>query len=569
MKQTRWILKEQKNEQIVDKLVDELKIDRVLCELLVRRGIRNFEEAKAFFRPTLNMLHDPFLMKDMDKAVERFEKAVASNEKIIVYGDYDVDGTTAVALAYTFLKELHDNIEYYIPDRYKEGYGISKTGIDVAAEKGATLMIALDCGVKANDLVEYAKSKGIDFIICDHHRPGDKIPDAVAVLDPKRDDCTYPFDELSGCGIGFKFIQAIALNRDLDSSLLIPYLDLVAVSTAADIVPIVGENRVLAYYGLKVLNSDPRPGLKAIIELSGIRRELRISDVVFFIAPKINAAGRMTEGSKAVDLLISSTNVKATSRGEGIDLSNRKRKQVDSEMTQEAIRMLESDPLYEFKKSTVVYKDTWHKGVVGIVAARLIDQYYRPTIVLCQSNDHVAGSARSVKGFDVYNAIEECSDLLEQFGGHKYAAGLTMKKENIEAFTKKFEEVVSRTISAKQLSPEIEIESEIDLDDITPSFFRILKQFEPFGPGNMSPVFKTSGVRDNGTGKIVGQTHLKMAVTQNGNKTGMINSIAFQKGPLISAVSNSEGFDICYEIEENHFNGRVDLQLNIKDIKFN
>jgi single-stranded-DNA-specific exonuclease len=561
----RWVLKHQGCPEAIGSLANELKINPILIKLLVQRGITSYNEARNFFRPSLDHLHDPFLMKDMDKAVARIEEAIRQREHILVYGDYDVDGTTAVALVYSFLKTLHGNIGYYIPDRYKEGYGISVQGIDWAKENGYTLIIALDCGIKSLDKVEYANSVGVDFIICDHHRPGSELPAAVAVLDPKRNDCDYPYKELSGAGIGFKLIQAISQQNTMPFTQLEQYLDLVAISIAADIVPITGENRILAYFGLLRVNSHPRPGVKAILELSGFKKELTISDVVFTIAPRINAAGRIHHGNKAVELLISRNEDLASFLGDDINENNITRKGLDQQITEHALKIVEEDAGFSARRSTVVYSPDWHKGVIGIVASRLTEKYYRPTIVLTKSNDHVSGSARSIKDFDIYNALEGCADLLDQFGGHMYAAGLTMKEENVELFRQRFEEVVASHITEEMLTREVEVDCMLNLADITPGFYKILKQFAPFGPGNMSPLFRTDGVRDNGKGKIVGNNHLKLSVMQD-NRQGAFDGIGFQLGhhhPMIEEGA----FDIVYHIEENNFNGRTTLQLNIKDLK--
>ena len=564
----RWVLKPNGATETASHLAENLKISPILLKMLTQRGINTYEEAKDFFRPSLDHLHDPFLMKDMDVAVGRIEEAIRQREKIMVYGDYDVDGTTAVSIVYTFLKTLHGDITYYIPDRYKEGYGISTAGIDFAKENGYSLIIALDCGIKSIDKVAYAKAMGVDFIICDHHRPGESLPDAFAVLDPKRADCNYPYKELSGCGVGFKLIQAIAQQNNIPFVQIEQYLDLVAVSIAADIVPITGENRILTYFGLQRLNRDPRPGIKAILELSGFKKELTVSDVVFSIAPRINAAGRIEQGTKAVELMISKNEDLASFLGDDINENNITRKGLDSQITEHALQLLEDDPDHLNRKSTVVYNSEWHKGVIGIVASRLTDKYYRPTIVLTKSNGHVSGSARSVKDFDVYNAIESCSDLLEQFGGHMYAAGLTMKEENVPAFIKRFEAVVAATIQDYMLTPEIEVDSMLQLSEITPRFHKILMQFAPFGPGNMTPLFRTDNVVDNGKGKVVGNNHLKITVSQEGMRQNVFDGIAFQLGHHHPMLELSEPFDIVYTIEENNFNGRTNLQLNIKDMKF-
>ncbi|MBK7970797.1 MAG: single-stranded-DNA-specific exonuclease RecJ [Bacteroidetes bacterium] len=536
--------------------------------MLVQRGHSTYEKAKEFFRPELKMLHDPYLMKDMEKAIARIDKAIAGKEKIMVFGDYDVDGTTAVALVYTFLKKRYSLVDFYIPDRYKEGYGISNRGIEWADEQGISLIIALDCGIKSIDKIEYAKTFGIDFIICDHHRPGAELPDAVAVLDPKRNDCDYPFKELSGCGVGFKLIQAYVMAHKLEFTELEEYLDLVAISIAADIVPIVGENRILTYYGLKRLNSKPRPGIKAILDISGNSRELTVNDVVFTIAPRINAAGRIESGNEAVELLISEKPDEAMSHGEEINKKNTTRKNLNETITREAMILIEQDTHFKDRKSTVLYNPKWHKGVIGIVASKLTDEFYRPTIILTKSNGVAAGSARSVKDFDIYNAIESCSDLLDQFGGHMYAAGLTMKEENIEAFKDRFEEIVCATIEDRMLIREIEIDDVISLGDINASFFNILKQFAPFGPGNMSPVFMSQEVYDRGDVRVVGNNHLKLSLIQKDQSRKVVDSIAFQLGKHFDRICGNESFHVCYHIEENTFNGRTNLQLNVKDIAF-
>jgi single-stranded-DNA-specific exonuclease len=563
----RWAVKPPGDPSVVSRLSIELGIEPLISNLLVQRGIRTFEEAKAFFRPDLSMLHDPFLMKDMDKAVARLEKAIKNNEKILIYGDYDVDGTTAVSLLYTFLKTVHPPVDYYIPDRYAEGYGISFTGIDFAKENGFSLIIALDCGIKSLDKVEYASERNIDFIICDHHRPGDSLPKAVAVLDPKRSDCSYPYDELCGCGVGFKLVQAYAAKNKIPFEELLPYLDLVAISIAADIVPITGENRILAFFGLKQLNKSPREGIKAILALNNIKRELNISDLVFIIGPRINAAGRIESGKLAVRLLTSGDIESATSSGLNIHDNNIERRSLDTSITQQALQMIDDSAELMNRKSTVLFHPEWHKGVIGIVASRLTEKYYRPTIVLTASNGKATGSARSVKDFDVYEAIDACSDLLEQFGGHKYAAGLTLKLENIDAFSRRFEEVVSSTITDDLLVPEVEIDAQINLSDINPKFFRILKQFEPFGPGNMSPVFMTEKIKDKGYGKVVGSKHLRFDALHPESPSCCFAAIAFGQSDHYDAISKKDLFDICYTIEEKEWNGNVSLQLNVKDMK--
>lgn len=567
----RWSIKNFDKEVAVQ-LQNELKIHPVLCQLLAQRGITDFEEAKLFFRPSLDHLHDPFMMKNMDKAVERIEKAIEQKEKILIYGDYDVDGTTAVATVYSFFRTVIEDeknnplpIDFYLPDRYREGYGISFKGIDWAEQNGFTLIIALDCGIKANDKIKYANEKNIDFIICDHHLPGEVLPAAVAVLDPKRNDCDYPYKELSGCGIGFKLIEAFAHKNNIPFEKVTEHLDLVAISIASDIVPITGENRILAYYGLKQINENPRHGIKALIELSGLKKEIVINDVVFSFGPRINAAGRMDDARKAVNLLISENLEIANDKATILHNHNNERRLADTDITIEALALIGSDETLINKKTTVVFQPHWHKGVVGIVASRLIEKYYRPTIVLTESNDLITGSARSVPGFDLYSAIKECSELLEQFGGHIAAAGLTLKKENLIAFSEKFEQVVSETIDERLLTPEIQIDAEIKLNDITPSFFNILQQFAPFGPGNMRPVFLTKEVFDTGYSKVVKETHLKISVRQNGS--GKFSGIGFDLGEKYKEIFNGNPFDICYVLEENIWNGEKRIQLMVKDIK--
>lgn len=565
--QKKWVVKPQGEVELVSKLSGELNINSILGNLLVQRGIHDFESARRFFRPSISYLHDPFLMKDMEKAVERLEKAIRENEKILVYGDYDVDGTTSVALMYSFLKSIYDKADYYIPDRYREGYGISYLGIDWAEENGCGLIVALDCGIKSLDKIDYALEKGIDFIICDHHLPGEMLPRAYAVLDPKRKDCLYPFKELSGCGVGFKLIQAFASRNNIPFSRLEQYLDLIAVSIASDIVSITGENRVLTYFGLQWLNAHPRPGIKAILELTNFKKELTVADIVFTIGPRINAAGRIEDAKDAVKLLISANEEAAYDAGVTVNDRNTERKNLDASITEHALQLINEDERHPVRKSTVLYHPDWHKGVIGIVASRLTDKYYRPTVILTRSNDYVTGSARSVKDFDIYNAIEACSDLLEQFGGHKYAAGLTLKLENVQAFIDRFENVVASTIEDRMLVQEIEIDAEIDLSDITPSFYKILRQFAPFGPGNMKPVFKTSNVTDKGFSRIVGNNHLKLSVSQMNATEMFFDAIGFQLGHYHGNTSDRKPFDICYTIEENVWNGQVSLQLNVKDIR--
>lgn len=560
----RWKIKDLPPSEIVEQLAKEINVNPVIFNLLYHRGVSNYEEAKLFFRPKLEHLHDPFLMKDMDKATARIEKAISSGEKILVYGDYDVDGTTAVALVYTFLKTINGNLDYYIPDRYKEGYGISKEGIDFAAGNNFSLVIALDCGIKAVDKIAYANEKGIDFIICDHHLPGEKIPDAVAVLDPKRKDCAYPYKELSGCGIGFKLIQAIAHRRGISVEEIESYLDLVVVSIASDIVPITGENRIFAYYGLKRINTSPREGIRVMLELTSMKKEITISDIVFMIGPRINAAGRMESARKAVELLISSSTEHAMESGKYLNKNNSERRDLDICITQQALAMIAENPVLQQRKTTVLFNPAWHKGVIGIVASRLTETYYRPTVLLTQSNGIVSGSARSVKDFDIYKALSACSDLLEQFGGHKFAAGITLKPENVEAFKQRFEEVVSSTITDEMLIPEIEIDAAISLHEITPAFYNIIKQFAPFGPGNMNPVFMTENVFDRGYASIVGSNHLKLDITQKNVK---FPAIAFGLSECYQIVANKNPFTVCYNIREQEWEGKTYLQLQVKDLR--
>ena len=561
----RWTLKPSVDEHKVQHLVDALAVDRSIAHLLVQRGIETFEEAKAFFRPKIEDLHNPFLMKDMDKAVERIERALATNERILVYGDYDVDGTTSVALMATYLETKTDQIATYIPDRFEEGYGVSYKGIDYAIDNDFTLIVALDCGVKAVDKVQYAKDKGVDFIICDHHRPGDKLPQAVAVLDPKRADCTYPFKELCGCGIGFKLIHALGHNQGESLKDFLPYLDLVATAIGADIVPIVGENRILAYHGVRVMNASPRPGFQALIK--NIKKTtLTIADVVFVIAPRINAAGRMKHGNYAVSLLKESNITQAELVAQEIESFNTTRRALDQNITKEALAQIEE--LNETEcSSTVVYDSSWNKGVIGIVASRLIETYYRPTLVFTKSGDLLTASARSVRGFDVYEALQNCSKYIEQFGGHKYAAGLSIKEENYRAFKQAFENEVDKTLAVHLRTPELLIDAEIQLSAVTPKFYRILKQFAPFGPQNMAPVFMTSDVVDTGYAKCVGEEdkHLKISLAQHNGEP--INGIGFGLGDKLPYVANKSTFSIAYAIDENQWNGRISLQLKLKDIK--
>ncbi len=561
----RWTIKSKPEKEKVQKLQNELQIDELIATLLLQRGVENYDQAKTFFRPSLNDLHNPYLMKDMDKAVARIETAIANEENILVFGDYDVDGTTAVSLVSSYLRSYYPNVATYIPDRYDEGYGISYKGIDFAEDNEFTLIIALDCGIKSIDHVAYAKAKNIDFIICDHHRPGDELPNAIAVLDPKREDCSYPYDELCGCGIGFKLIQALAEHRGQTIEDLVLYLDLVATAIAADIVPITGENRVLAKFGLEVINANPRPGIKALIQ--NVKKQvLTITDVVFIIAPRINAAGRIKHGNEAVALLTEYNLDQAEQFASEIEQHNTDRKGLDKQITVEALSQIEANNEKE-NFTTVLYQENWHKGVIGIVASRLTETYYRPTIVFTKSGDKLAASARSVKDFDVYNALEACAEHLEQFGGHKYAAGMTLKEENYLAFKEAFEKEVRNTIPHELLIPEIAVDAEINLSAINPRFIRLLSQFEPFGPENMTPVFLTKNIKDTGYAKPLGKDdeHLKLFVKQN-NSEGF-GAIAFNFGNKLEMVTNQKPFEAVYCIDENEYNGAVTLQLRIKDLK--
>jgi len=563
--QKRWSVKVKLDSADVRKLSAELNIDPVLSLLLVQRGIHSFDEARTFFRPDLNHLHDPFLMRDMERAILRIEQAIATGEKVMVYGDYDVDGTTSVAVVYSFFKKICPNLDYYIPDRYKEGYGISTQGIDHAAENGFSLIIALDCGIKSVDKIAYANTLGIDFIICDHHTPGSDLPKAAAVLDPKRTDCEYPYKELSGCGIGFKLIQAYAQKNGIPFKELENYLELVAISIACDIVHITGENRVLAYFGLQQLNTSPCIGVKTLMQSVGKMENYTISDIVFLIGPRINAAGRIDDARHAVELLIACDENIAAEKGLIINSKNTERKEHDLNITDEALSMIAADAVMVGRKSTVVFNENWHKGVIGIVASRLTEKYYRPTIVLTRSNGHVAGSARSVLGFDLYEALCDCSDLLIQFGGHKYAAGLTMVPENVEAFSQRFEQVVNSTITDDMLIQQINIDAELGLKQIDAKFFRILNQFGPFGPENMSPVFITKNVYVSGNASLVGANHIKMTVVQENSPA--FDCIAFNLGEYLPKLIKGIPFDICYTIEENVWRDKHSIQLNIKGIR--
>lgn len=565
----KWVIKEKGDPAVVRQLASTLGISESLANLMVQRNITTREEAITFFEPDLRYLHDPFLMKDMNIAVERISTAIKKNERILVYGDYDVDGTTAVALMYSFLKELYSNVDYYIPDRYKEGYGVSFQGIDFAFQNNCRLMITLDCGIKAVEKVKYARTKGIDVIVCDHHYPGDEIPKSAAVLDPKQPGCNYPYKELSGCGVGFKLIHAYSRVHGIPFSRIAGYLDLVAVSIASDIVPLTGENRVLAYFGLKQLNEDPRTGLKEIIREAEVCRILTVEDVVFKIGPRINAAGRMETGRKAVELLISNDSKLATGISKEINNFNIERRNVDRSITTEAMRMISEDQRNVNAKTTVLFNPSWKKGVIGIVASRLIETYYRPTVILTESNGFATGSARSVQGYDLYQAIEACSDLLESFGGHMFAAGLTLRKENIKPFMERFEQYVNSTISEDQLVPRIFVDSELSFDVINEDFFNFLNKFQPFGPENMSPIFASRNVCDAGSGRMVGSSgeHLKLDLCHESTGQRTFPAIAFSQSEHFEHIRAGKPFDICYSVEMNEFRGSRNLQLNIRDIK--
>lgn len=541
-----------------------------LAQILINRGIDTYDKARCYFRPNLQMLHDPFLMKGMNQAVKRLVEAIKNNEKILIYGDYDVDGTTAVTLVYDFLKRYYSLVDFYIPDRHKEGYGLSSQGVDYAYEQDCSLIITLDCGIKDTARIWYAMEKGIDVIVCDHHQPDAELPPAVAILNPKQQDCGYPFKELTGCGVGFKLMQAFAQRNGISSQELFEYLDLVAVSIAADIVPIVDENRVLTYFGLKKLNENPLPGLKAILDTAKFeKKEINVSDVVFILAPRINAAGRIKNARNAVETLLSKNMDQAVAHALLIDELNQNRREFDETATREALSIIQNSQEYMLRKTIVVYKEDWHKGVVGIVASRLIEHYYRPTIVFTSSEGELlSGSARSIQGFDLYSALTACSDLVEQFGGHKYAAGLTIKRKNLELFMHRFEEVVSSTLLDEQLSPAIEIDAEISLTDITPKFLRILKQMAPYGPGNMNPVFVSRKLMAGKYVSVVGNNHLKLSLKQQGQPSDLyFPAIGFDMGKYYASISQGASFDAVYSIEENHYNGKVTYQLKIKDLR--
>ena len=614
MKEKRWILRKDYDLETVENLAASLGVDRIIATLLVERGVKTFEEARRFFRPGLDQIHDPFVMKGMRQAIDRINQAIASRQRIMVYGDYDVDGTSAVALVYSYLKELDDNIDFYIPDREREGYGISYQGIDYARDTGVKLIIALDCGIKAMEQVDYATQYGIDFIIGDHHLPGDVVPQAVAVLDPKQADCPYPYKELSGCGIGFKIVEAhleqrlgvrlCELPEQLDANRLrrqedlklrlLKYLDLVAVSIASDIVPIMGENRVLAFFGLRVLNTKPRPGIEAILKYGHVDRrktelpdqidvtdqtekskvgyfekELTISDLVFLVGPRINAAGRIRSAFDSVRLMLTDDPAIARQLADDINQYNMERKDLDTAATDEAKRRIDSDPYYRDRQSLVLYDPSWHRGVVGIVASRIVEAYNKPTIVFTEGSDGlITGSARSLKEFDVHEALEKCADLLEHFGGHKSAAGVSLRKENMRAFLERFEALVREGLGTEEVVPEVEVDVEIGFSQITPKFLRILKQFAPFGPDNNVPVFISRELVDTGNARIVGSNHLKFNAIPIAERTAPYPAIAFQQGEALNGMRRGERFDLCYQLEENYWRGKTEIQLNVKDIKF-
>ena len=567
--QKSWRIKKPADINDLKHLSAALNVDMAIANLLIQRGIKTFSEARSFFRPKLTDLHNPFLMKDMDKAVARVKKAIDNNERVMIYGDYDVDGTTSVALMYSFLKSRLTNIEYYIPDRYMEGYGISRLSIDYASENKISLVIVLDCGIKAIDKIAYAKELGIDFIICDHHNPEETIPDAVAVLDPKQPDCPYPFKELSGCGVGFKLIQAFCMNQGIPEEVAFELLDLVVVSIASDIVPVIGENRVLAYYGLQKLNSNPSTGLKTIIKYAGLVGEIKINDIVFKIGPRLNASGRIEHGKKSVAILLAEDAKELDDLGLEINSYNEIRKTLDRDITQEALEIIEKSQFYKGRVSTVIYNRDWHKGVVGIVASRLTEYYYRPTVVLTESNGLATGSARSVGEFDLYEAIGACADLLESYGGHMYAAGLSMKLENVAEFSRRFEQVVRNSITEEQLKQTIEIDARISLSDLSPKFLRLLNQFEPYGPHNMMPTFLTENVFDSGSSRLVGKNneHLKLDLMEANRSSAVFSGIAFSQSDHMEMIKKSEPFDICYTVTENEYRSKTYMQLNVRDIK--
>lgn len=562
MLQKRWTIK-QVDASKATLLQQALKIHSAFCRMLVMRGIETFEQARAFFRPDLSHLHDPFLMQDMDKAVGRIHQAITANEHILIYGDYDVDGTTSVSLMVLFFQDFYPNIDFYIPNRYKEGYGISTQGIDYAEENGCSLIIALDCGIKSIDKVDYALAKNIDFIICDHHLPGEELPKASAVLDPKRNDCKYPFKELSGCGVGFKLIQALASHYSMPDEKYLDLIDLVAVSTASDIVSLSGENRVLTYFGIEKLNKNPSHGLKHLIRLTGLERKLDVSDVVFYIGPRINAAGRMDDAKQAVRLMIADESPHHADQAGELQNLNKDRQEADRDITAHALEILKANENNDLLKSTVVFNSGWHKGVIGIVASRLTEHFYRPTVVLTEHEGKVTGSARSVKGFDLYEALYACREQMIQFGGHKFAAGLTMLPEKVDDFRNHFERVVSATITPEQLIPEIEIDAEITFSDITPLFYKLINEFAPFGPDNMKPIFVAKGVKETGWSKLLKERHIKFSLKQNGVT---LSGIGFDMAHKMELLKENE-IDVVFQIDENEWQGNKSLQLMVKDIR--
>ena len=561
----RWKAKPLPNSEIVAKLSAEINVSEAIATILVQRGVDTFEKAKAYFRPQLSDLHDPFLLKDMDLAYYRIKKAITDHEKMMVYGDYDVDGTTAVSIVYSYFVTLNPDIEYYIPDRYKEGYGISKMGIDYAHENGISLIIALDCGIRSNELVDYANTLGIDFIICDHHLPGDILPNAHAILNPKRRDCTYPYKELSGAGIGFKLVQGYSKKEGFPEDKILEYIDLVAVSIASDMVDMQGENRVLAYFGLKKLNENPSAGLQALIEVGPKKKKYSIQDIIFGIGPKINAAGRISDATAAVRVLIAKEYTSARQLTRVLNERNTERKELDNDITKNAVDMVEGTVGMSERKSIVIRGEAWHKGVIGIVASRMVEQFYKPTIVFSQNDGMLTGSARSVKNFDIHEAITECSQWVEQFGGHKYAAGLSIKAENFDAFSEQFESVVVRDIQEASLLPEVEYDLDISLEMLTPKFLDLINQMSPFGPGNPLPIFHSKELRSNNSPRVLKDRHLKLQISQNSRH--YFDGIGFGLSEHLPIVSNGEIFDACYCIEENDFNGQVKLQLRLKDLK--
>lgn len=568
MLEKKWILKPEPNPETINELRESLSVHPSLCLLLAQRGISTFEEAKKFFRPNKQLIYDPLLMKNMPEAVARIGEAFGNGEKIMIYGDYDVDGTTAVAMVYSFFKDFYDNLLYYVPDRYTEGYGISYQSIDIAVDEEVSLIIALDCGIKAIEKVKYAKEKGIDYIICDHHLPGEEVPDGI-ILNPKQKDCPYPFKELSGAGVGFKLLQAFCKENDIEIQKANEYLDLLAISIGADMVPIVDENRVLAQYGMQKLNEQPTLGIRAILKQAKIDREVNMRDIGFAIGPRINAAGRIAHASKAVELLITDCSVEAEDGSEDVSLDNAERKILDAETTKEALSILHSNDDHQLKKSTVVYNENWHKGILGIVCNRIQEHYYRPTIVLTKSGEHFTGSARSVNGYHLYNALNQCADLLESFGGHAFAAGMTLRPENLEEFVSRFENIVANSITDEQLIPTVEIDIDLPLNEVKAGFFKILNQFEPFGIGNEQPIFRCKEVKALPNLRVVGRDHLKMDIVEAENPSVRIPAIAFNQVKHFDHISRGKPFQICYSLEINEWNGNKSLQANIRDIKIN